>query len=106
LKQVFLNLCKNAIEAMGEGGMLTVRIRLEEAEQKLAVDVQDTGPGIPAYALDKIFDPFFTTKENGTGLGLPVCQKIIHEIGGMIRVSSKEWGTVFTVLMPYIEGSE
>ncbi|MDN4592521.1 PAS domain-containing sensor histidine kinase [Polycladomyces subterraneus] len=103
LKQVFLNLCKNAIEAMGEGGMLTVRIRLEEAEQKLAVDVQDTGPGIPAYALDKIFDPFFTTKENGTGLGLPVCQKIIHEIGGMIRVSSKEWGTVFTVLLPYID---
>jgi two-component system, sporulation sensor kinase E len=103
LKQVFLNLCKNAIEAMGEGGMLTVRIRLEEAEQKLAIDVQDTGPGIPSYALDKIFDPFFTTKENGTGLGLPVCQKIIHEIGGMIRVSSKEWGTVFTVLMPYID---
>jgi two-component system, sporulation sensor kinase E len=103
LKQVFLNLCKNAIEAMGEGGMLTVRIRLEEAEQKLAVDVQDTGPGIPSYALDKIFDPFFTTKENGTGLGLSVCQKIIHEIGGMIRVSSKEWGTVFTVLMPYID---
>jgi len=103
LKQVFLNLCKNAIEAMGEGGMLTVRIRLEEAEQKLAVDVQDTGPGIPPYALDKIFDPFFTTKENGTGLGLPVCQKIIHEIGGMIRVSSKEWGTVFTVLIPYLD---
>lgn len=106
LKQVFLNLCKNAIEAMGEGGTLTIRIRMEEEEQKLAVDVQDTGPGIPPYALDKIFDPFFTTKENGTGLGLPVCQKIIHEIGGMIRVSSKEWGTIFTVLMPYIKETE
>lgn len=101
LKQVFLNVCKNGIEAMADGGELTIRERLFEAENKVVVDVHDTGPGIPHYVIDKIFDPFFTTKENGTGLGLPVCQRIIHDIGGNIRVSSKGFGTTFSVFIPY-----
>lgn len=86
---------------MADGGELTIRERLFEAENKVVVDVHDTGPGIPHYVIDKIFDPFFTTKENGTGLGLPVCQRIIHDIGGNIRVSSKGFGTTFSVFIPY-----
>jgi C4-dicarboxylate-specific signal transduction histidine kinase len=62
--------------------------------------IQDTGPGIPSFVIDKIFDPFFTTKEEGTGLGLSVCQRIIHDIGGTLRVSSKGFGTLFIVSIP------
>lgn len=100
LKQVFLNICKNGIEAMPDGGELTIRVRYLRSAQKVVVEVHDTGPGIPHYVIDKIFDPFFTTKENGTGLGLPVCQRIVHDIGGSIRVSTKGFGTTFSILIP------
>lgn len=100
LKQIFLNLCKNGIEAMPDGGVLTIREDYLEAENKIVLDIHDTGPGIPPYLIDKIFDPFFTSKDNGTGLGLPVCQRIIHEIGGSLRVSTKGFGTTFSVLLP------
>jgi PAS domain S-box-containing protein len=100
LKQVFLNLCKNAIEAMEDGGMLTIRLMMDEAEKKLVVDIADAGPGIPLHALDKIFEPFFTTKENGTGLGLPICRQILNEFGGRIEVATSEMGTTFSVHMP------
>ncbi|GIQ71324.1 PAS domain-containing sensor histidine kinase [Xylanibacillus composti] len=101
LKQVYINVSKNGIEAMTEGGTLTIRERLDEANQFIHVDIHDTGPGIPSYVIDKIFDPFFTTKENGTGLGLAVCQRIIHDAGGQLRVSSKGFGTTFTISIPY-----
>jgi len=101
LKQVFLNICKNAIEAMENSGSLTIVERIDE--HHIHIEVQDTGPGIPNYLLDKIFDPFFTTKENGTGLGLSVCQRIIHDMGGQIRVRSKSFGTAFTISIPYHE---
>jgi two-component system, sporulation sensor kinase E len=100
LKQVFLNLCKNSIEAMGEDGCLSIRLYKEDASDFLVVDIVDTGPGIPENALNQIFEPFFTTKENGTGLGLPICQQIIKEIGGMIRVNTGEEGTTFSVYLP------
>jgi PAS domain S-box-containing protein len=101
LKQVFLNICKNGIEAMSEGGVLTIVEKIDRAERKVLIDIHDTGPGIPLFLVDKIFDPFFTTKEEGTGLGLSVCQRIIHDIGGTIRVSSKGYGTTFTVGIPF-----
>jgi len=101
LKQVCLNISKNGIEAMSEGGVLRIVERVDYAEQKVNIDIHDTGPGIPAFLIDKIFDPFFTTKENGTGLGLSVCQRIIHDLGGTIRVSSKGFGTTFTVGIPF-----
>jgi PAS domain S-box-containing protein len=101
IKQVCLNICKNGIEAMGEGGVLTIAERVDEEEQRVLIEIRDTGPGIPAFLIDKIFDPFFTTKENGTGLGLAICQRIIHDIGGVIRVSSKGYGTTFTICIPY-----
>lgn len=102
LKQVFLNICKNGIEAMTEGGTLTITVRADtDSDSKVLIEVHDTGPGIPAFLIDKIFDPFFTTKENGTGLGLSVCQRIVHDHGGSLRVSSKGFGTTFTISIPY-----
>ncbi|MVP02522.1 ATP-binding protein [Paenibacillus lutrae] len=102
LKQVFLNICKNGIEALTEGGQLTITEKLDEETKCVHIEVHDTGPGIPPYVIDKIFDPFFTTKQEGTGLGLSVCQRIIHDMGGNIRVSSKGFGTTFTVSIPCV----
>ncbi|WP_236339690.1 ATP-binding protein [Paenibacillus plantiphilus] len=102
LKQVFLNICKNGIEAMTEGGILTIQGRAEQdAEGEwIIIDIQDNGPGIPVHMLDKIFDPFVTTKANGTGLGLSVCQRILHEFDGTIRAVSREDGAQFTIILP------
>lgn len=102
LKQVFLNICKNGIEAMGNEGVLHISHHIDTDGDRVSIDIHDTGPGIPPYVIDKIFDPFYTTKEEGTGLGLSVCQKIIHDIGGQIRVSTKGYGTTFHILLPYI----
>ena len=99
LKQVFLNLCKNAIESMKQEGCLTIRL-INKGKKKLLVEFHDTGTGIPKEVQKKIFEPFFTTKENGTGLGLPICKQIMKEIGGRISVSSSKKGTVFRVLLP------
>lgn len=104
LKQVCLNISKNGIEAMGDGGGILTLIENVDTEQgRVYIDIHDTGPGIPAFLIDKIFDPFFTTKEKGTGLGLSVCQRIIHDMGGSIRVSSKGFGTTFSISVPYTD---
>ncbi len=103
LKQVFLNICKNGIEAMSRGGVLTISGRIERENgfgRWVNIDIHDTGPGIPPSIMDKMFDPFVTTKESGTGLGLSVCQRIIHDMGGVIRAASKGDGTTFTVSIP------
>ena len=102
LQQVFLNLFLNAIHAMPEGGVLVVRGRKTE-DGAVAVDVTDTGIGIPEENLGSIFDPFFTTKEmgEGTGLGLSVSYGIIQEHNGTLTVHSKVGeGTTFTVRIP------
>jgi two-component system, sporulation sensor kinase E len=99
LKQVLLNLVKNALEAMDDGGTLKISATADGAWVR--VDVSDTGPGIPYYLMDRIFDAFYTTKDKGTGLGLPICQRIVADHGGEIRVSSKGFGTTFSVLLPY-----
>jgi two-component system, sporulation sensor kinase E len=104
LKQVFMNLCRNGIESMAsEGGVLSVIERVDREQQRVLIAIADTGTGIPPFLIDKIFDPFFTTKEDGTGLGLAVCQRIVHDMGGHIRVSSKGYGTMFVVSMPYAQ---
>ncbi|OEF95803.1 hypothetical protein BHF68_11535 [Desulfuribacillus alkaliarsenatis] len=107
LKQVFLNITRNAIEAMAnDKGKLHISSTIFEKERMVAINFKDSGPGIPAYMVDKIFDPFFTTKDTGTGLGLPVCQRIVSELGGKIKVVSKGYGTTFSVYLPIeaIEG--
>lgn len=102
LKQVFLNLGKNAIEAMDGGGTLIIREQGQlDQLGNIAVEICDTGKGIPASEIDKVFDPFFTTKPQGTGLGLSVCQRIVHDLGGSIEVASDKTGTQFTVRLPY-----
>ena len=103
LKQVFLNIGKNGIEAMKEGGVLTISGRIEREQgltRWVSIDIEDNGPGIDPAMVDRIFDPFVTTKPTGTGLGLSVCQRIIHDMGGKIGVSSHEKGTTFTVSIP------
>jgi two-component system, sporulation sensor kinase E len=80
-----------------------LRIQVTTQGDMMQIDVNDSGPGIPYYQIDRIFDVFYTTKEKGTGLGLPICQRIIAEHGGEIRVSSKGYGCTFTVLIPTCE---
>jgi two-component system NtrC family sensor kinase len=101
IEQVLINLIGNAIQAMKNGG--TVRINLSQAENSIALSVQDNGVGIPEKNLQRIFDPFFTTKPEGegTGLGLSVSFGIITRHRGQISVDSKPGlGTTFTILLP------
>jgi signal transduction histidine kinase len=88
LKQVILNLFVNAMEAMPNGGTLT--ISTEDQNGFVALAVRDTGIGIPTDKLSQVFDPFFTTKPGGTGLGLAVSYGIIEGHGGKILVESKQ----------------
>lgn len=99
LKQVFLNLVLNSLQAMNGNGRLRVSTAVKGSELELAM--ADNGSGIAAEDLPKIFEPFFTTKANGTGLGLAVVQGIVKEHGGHIRVESHvEQGTQVTVCLP------
>ncbi|HHT9117542.1 MAG TPA: GAF domain-containing protein [Candidatus Hypogeohydataceae bacterium YC38] len=102
IKQVILNLIKNAIESMPKGGTLTIRTTLEDTYFK--VDFSDTGEGIPPEVMHKIFTPFFTTKTSGTGVGLAVSQKIVDDHEGKLRVTSAVGrGSTFSVLLPVPE---
>ncbi len=103
LQQVFLNLFLNSIQAMNEGGMLSISAKKSNDSEWLRVEVRDTGPGIEPQDLPHIFDPFFTTKEvgKGTGLGLSVTYGIVQKHGGAIEVrSAKGTGTTFTISLP------
>jgi two-component system NtrC family sensor kinase len=101
LRQIIINTALNAIQAMPEGGSLTVTTK--ETYTRLVITVQDTGTGIAPEIRKKIFDPFFTTKEvgEGTGLGLAVTYSIVQQMGGTIEVESElGTGTVFTITLP------
>jgi two-component system, NtrC family, sensor histidine kinase HydH len=103
LGQVFLNLFFNAQEAMRDGGELTITVTSGRLAGKRAVIVKvaDTGGGIPLEALANIFSPFYTTKETGTGLGLPISNRIIINHGGKIQVDNKPGqGVTFSVYLP------
>ena len=111
LVQVFLNIIKNAMEAMPTGGKLTVVTRMSDQfttvqsdgrkHQLMVVKITDTGPGISQDHLQNIFTPFFTTKDRGVGLGLALSYQIIQEHLGTIRVESREnEGTTFSVYLP------
>jgi len=99
LEQVLRNVILNALQAMPGGGTLT--INTSASGQSVELSVADTGTGIAEDKLDRIFVPFFTTKTKGTGLGLPVVQKIVENHGGHIEVASRPGeGTVFTIVLP------
>ena len=103
LRQVFLNLILNAIDASPKGGKIQVVVLPADDPSYVAVKVIDSGTGIPEHIVGSVFDPFFTTKGKGkgTGLGLSVSQGIVSKHGGRIRVSSQEGvGSTFTVTLP------
>jgi two-component system sensor histidine kinase PilS (NtrC family) len=100
IRQVWLNLAVNALEAMKDGGELRVRCRDGEEEQ-LVIEFIDTGAGIPAEALSRIGQPFFTTKEKGTGLGVAIAQRIVERHGGTLTFESIPGrGTIARVTLP------
>jgi signal transduction histidine kinase len=107
LKQVFLNLIINSLEAMPDGGRLFIRAETarqpsSEASMRSAiVRIQDTGEGIPPERIPRLFDPFFSTRPRGTGLGLTIAQRVVREHRGSIRVESTPGkGSTFTVELP------
>jgi signal transduction histidine kinase len=108
MKQVFMNIILNAIQAMASGGTITlssrevVRRGVEPAGPFVQVEIRDTGVGIPESNLEHIFDPFFTSgKEEDSGLGLAVSHQIVQEHGGFVTVESKVGqGTAFFVHLP------
>lgn len=103
LIQVLMALMLNAVDAMGDGGSLTLRSRRLSGRHEAAIDVIDTGSGIPPSALAKIFEPFYTTKPlgQGTGLGLSIAYAIVQDHGGRIEVQSQlGHGSVFSLILP------
>jgi signal transduction histidine kinase len=104
MKQVFMNLVLNAIQAMKNGGAISISTRpysKNQAGQFVQVEVRDNGLGIPEENLEHIFDPFFTNKDEGSGLGLSISHQIVQEHGGYIMVESKVGvGTSFFVNIP------
>jgi len=99
LRQVFLNLILNAIQAVESQGCVEVSVRVAGHETR--VTVKDSGPGIPPDKLKNVFEPFYTTKPGGTGLGLPIAQRIVAEHGGRLVVESVPGaGTTATVILP------
>jgi PAS domain S-box-containing protein len=102
VKDALLNIVKNAMQALGEKGTITLRIYRKN--KTCVMEITDTGPGIADEDLSFIFDPFYTTKKEGTGLGLTITHRIIEEHDGRIEVESKAGeGSTFRVLMPVIE---
>lgn len=108
LIQAVLNLVRNALQAVGNRGQVALRSRARRqftiAGQRhklvVQVDVEDDGPGIPHSLLDKIFYPMVTTRPDGTGLGLPIAQYLIHSHGGLIECQSRPGRTVFSMYLP------
>lgn len=106
LKQVFINLLVNALDAMKDGGTIQVTIRPEDAEH-ICLSFQDSGHGMTEEVRARIGEPFFTTKSEGTGLGLMICRNIIHEHGGQMRINSQpHQGTGIDVILPYRQPSK
>ncbi|MDD5534070.1 MAG: ATP-binding protein, partial [Syntrophales bacterium] len=98
--QVILNIAFNAIDAMPEGGVLSLRtFRIgSDTGDAIGLMIRDTGKGMRSEDLKNIFKPFFTTKERGVGLGLSICQRIVRQHGGVIRVKSiPDQGTIFFI---------
>ncbi len=105
IKQVFINLLQNAMDAMPDGGVIRITARSDE-DSYILVSVSDDGVGIPSDRLDKLGEPFYTTKDKGTGLGLMISYKILEDHGGSIRfISAVGQGTTVEVRLPMIAKS-
>jgi len=107
LQQVVLNLVLNSIQAMPEGGKLSIYTGYLKGLNMVFISIKDTGIGIEKENYDKIFEPFYTTKDKGTGLGLAICSRIIENHKGYFEVNSSiGLGTVFTIKLPALENCE
>jgi signal transduction histidine kinase len=107
LRQLFLNLFTNASDAMPQGGTLTLQVRTDLPCQQLVIAISDTGMGIPTEDLPRVLEPFFTTKPEGrgTGLGLPICRRIVQEHQGNLNiVSTVHQGTTVFITLPTPHG--
>jgi signal transduction histidine kinase len=110
LKQVFLNILLNSIQAMPDGGALDIETIVSHkstdssvGDGNVEIRISDTGVGISKEDLKRIFDPFFSTREKGSGLGLAIVHNIIHIHGGSIDVENREKrGTTFSIILPLI----
>lgn len=101
IKQIFLNLFLNSIDAIGENGRISIKI--DRAENMAKIIFSDTGCGIAEQDLEKIFEPFYSTKQDGTGLGLSIVHNIVHNAGGKIHVESEiKKGTRFIIILPCV----
>jgi signal transduction histidine kinase len=96
-KQVLVNLVRNALEAVEDGGAVSIRVR--RLPEHVEIDVADDGAGVPDPSAP-IFDAFYTTKDRGTGLGLSIVQRIVTDHGGEVSFASRPGSTVFTVRLP------
>ncbi len=113
IRQAMLNLIRNAADAIAGDGAITLRVRrtflpfLPRRVAAVALEVEDTGPGIPLEVQARLFDPFFTTKEAGTGLGLAIAERIVQRHGGVLEFQTQaQRGTIFRVILPAIETDE
>ena len=113
LKQVLLNLVRNAAESIGECGQITLRLRTERTSlsgrtlDATILEVEDTGKGISPEVQKRLFDPFYTTKPAGTGLGLSIAARIVEQHGGALRYKTEfGHGTTFRIALPLIESNE
>jgi two-component system, NtrC family, sensor kinase len=105
IEQIFVNLLLNAIQAIDEQGTVTIRTYITKDKKNVALDVSDTGCGIPPENMSKIFEPFFSTKAKGTGLGLAVTYGIVQKHGGHVyAVSQPKQGSRFTIELPIPPG--
>ena len=98
VKRAVVNLMKNAVQAMAEGGALTVRA--VRAAGEVALEVEDTGTGMPEEVRQRLFEPFFTTREKGSGLGLAIVQQAAETNAGRVEVESAPGGSVFRLVLP------
>ena len=105
IKQVLINLVRNAAESIGEGGKITLRAResrpAKGGGRAIALEVADTGKGIPADVQQRLFDPFFTTKPSGTGIGLSIAARIAERHAGALEFTTQpDRGTTFRIVLP------
>lgn len=105
LRQAFLNLGTNALQAMPEGGRLHVKTACDSRANQIVVEISDSGPGIPEEDQRRLFEPFFTTRPDGTGLGLAMCREIVVQHSGQIDYLPDREGATFRLVLPVAPGS-
>jgi signal transduction histidine kinase len=106
IKEVLINLIQNSADSIGHNGVITLRVR-DDHGGAVALEVADTGKGIPPEVQKRLFDPFFTTKEGGSGLGLSIAARIVEKHGGELRYQTQlNRGTTFAIVLPQANNYE